>query len=471
MENGKLRAQRLRFLALPPMPGGPILAAPRAMPAMPALPAPAAPRQPSAPSGRDPGFSQGRIRSFYPSKGYGFIEANGQPDLFFLPSSLPKELVESKQPLEGMEITFEAYTNEEGKARARNIQPFLPPPPRSNPPPHLTRGPPPPPVHMKSYSKPQVMAPRDTREVQTLIFVDVDGVLNVGIHDEGKAPLLLRDEDVQTAIKLAKRGYKGPEASCVEKLSSLATAQVGFNENDTYEKLMTRQGGEVADILVQRLAQVIESAGDCQVILSSSWRRPHHRNRRRALENRIAHFLGKPFRFHSATPMYREERTATDRLETVGDYVVDFCRDNKEKFSSLRVLMLEDFFITPMNGWKSRNQRVSSIACAERILLDDAKSYLPATDVSVKICHCYSEVTCGNLTMQVGTGLTQRLFDEAKSFVSTSISPRSTDPETPVLLPPILPKVIEKKVEEPAGFVSSVISAFVPPIGSMVHAF
>lgn len=51
MENGKLRAQRLRFLALPPMPGGPILAAPRAMPAMPALPAPAAPRQPSAPSG------------------------------------------------------------------------------------------------------------------------------------------------------------------------------------------------------------------------------------------------------------------------------------------------------------------------------------------------------------------------------------------------------------------------------------
>lgn len=48
MENGKLRAQRLRFLPSPPMPGGPILAAPRAMPV---LLAPAAPRQPSAPSG------------------------------------------------------------------------------------------------------------------------------------------------------------------------------------------------------------------------------------------------------------------------------------------------------------------------------------------------------------------------------------------------------------------------------------
>ena len=134
-------------------------------------------------------------------QGYGFIEANGQPDLFFLPSSLPKdrwnsalrkplnplgvcdeknlvrfvfsllrdgrtmnnpwdwsfsvfftvvesqasilcgkltsifstnsshqttakmlfqELVESKQPLEGMEITFEAYTNEDGSAEKNN---------------------------------------------------------------------------------------------------------------------------------------------------------------------------------------------------------------------------------------------------------------------------------------------------------------------------------------------------------------
>eukprot|EP00913_Durusdinium_trenchii_P001841 g1707.t1 len=117
------------------------------------------------------------------------------------------------------------------------------------------------------------MAP--TEAVETLIFVDVDGVLNVGIHDEGKAPLLLRDEDVQTAIKLAKRGYKGPEASCVEKLSTLATSQVGFNENDTYEpwpglapkeKLMTRQGAEVADILVERLAKVISLAGDCKAL-------------------------------------------------------------------------------------------------------------------------------------------------------------------------------------------------------------
>ena len=64
MENGKLRAQRLRFLALPPMPGGPILAAPRAMPAMPALPAPAAPRQPSAPSGVEKMGWMGKVLTY-----------------------------------------------------------------------------------------------------------------------------------------------------------------------------------------------------------------------------------------------------------------------------------------------------------------------------------------------------------------------------------------------------------------------
>ena len=31
---------------------------------------------------------------------------------------MDQELVESKQPLEGMEITFEAYTNEDGSAAA-----------------------------------------------------------------------------------------------------------------------------------------------------------------------------------------------------------------------------------------------------------------------------------------------------------------------------------------------------------------
>ena len=47
-----------------------------------------------------------------------FIQTLGPWILDFLPASHPmdQELVESKQPLEGMEITFEAYTNEDGSA-------------------------------------------------------------------------------------------------------------------------------------------------------------------------------------------------------------------------------------------------------------------------------------------------------------------------------------------------------------------
>lgn len=152
MENGKLRAQKLRFIA-PRGPGGPgpLLPPPPMIPRAPQMP---------APSGhREAALSYGRIRNYYPSKGYGFIEGNGREDLFFLPSSLPKELLESKQPLEGLEITFEAYTNEEGKARARNISPYLPPPPWG-PPPHLaSRAPPLPPVHMVQMMAPPPLIP------------------------------------------------------------------------------------------------------------------------------------------------------------------------------------------------------------------------------------------------------------------------------------------------------------------------
>jgi len=65
----------------------------------------------------------GIIRNFNRQKGYGFIQSPGGPDLFFLPSALPKDLAESGRPLDGMEITFEPFTNEEGKPRAKNIAP------------------------------------------------------------------------------------------------------------------------------------------------------------------------------------------------------------------------------------------------------------------------------------------------------------------------------------------------------------
>lgn len=71
----------------------------------------------------------GRIRKFDRAKGFGFLEcADGSPDVFFLPSSLPKDMKDSKNNFEGMEMTFEIGVNDEGKPRAKDIQPFHGPP-------------------------------------------------------------------------------------------------------------------------------------------------------------------------------------------------------------------------------------------------------------------------------------------------------------------------------------------------------
>jgi len=272
------------------------------------------------------------------------------------------------------------------------------------------------------------MAPVQDGDVETVIFVDVDGVLNVGIHDEGAAPLLLRDEDVKMAQKLWKRGYKGPEAHCVAKLSALASHQVGHDEDATYEKLMTTGGVEVSDVLVSRLAALIEAAGErCQVVLSSSWRRSHHRNRRRILEQALSKHLGKSFQSQSTTALNREEKRAADRLRTVGDYLSDLCsQKGQAEAAELRVLMLEDFFITAMNGWQVGLQSMNSVEAAERYLQGrarESKRELPK--VSVKICHCYDDILSDNgIRMQVGSGLTQSRFAEAERFLLASCAPK-----------------------------------------------
>lgn len=63
----------------------------------------------------------GRIRSYDRSKGYGFIEITGEQDVFFLRSSLPKELAEGSGKIEGLEVFCEPYVSEEGKRRSKTV--------------------------------------------------------------------------------------------------------------------------------------------------------------------------------------------------------------------------------------------------------------------------------------------------------------------------------------------------------------
>lgn len=126
MPDGKMRAQRCLLVPPPQMRGGP-----------------------GPPLMRDLGLPRlcgGKIRKFDRQKGYGFIEVMGEPDVFFLPSALPREMKEAGDSLAGLEVGFEFYVNEEGKPRARNVHPLprgafgLPPPPGFMAPPPMGMG-------------------------------------------------------------------------------------------------------------------------------------------------------------------------------------------------------------------------------------------------------------------------------------------------------------------------------------------
>eukprot|EP00930_Biecheleria_cincta_P025784 TRINITY_DN18295_c0_g1_i2.p1 TRINITY_DN18295_c0_g1~~TRINITY_DN18295_c0_g1_i2.p1 ORF type:complete len:314 (+),score=71.53 TRINITY_DN18295_c0_g1_i2:80-1021(+) len=252
---------------------------------------------------------------------------------------------------------------------------------------------------------------------QTVIFLDVDGVLNVGIHDDKAAPLLFRDKDVRMAQKLAQKGYRGPEAECGAKLTSLASHPLGHGEQGTYEMLMTQNGAELSDVLVGRFAELVRFAGDnCKIVLSSSWRRPHHLKRRKMLEETIGRHLDRHFEFTDITPTWREERHPADRLETIGDHLFELCSKGPEA-NELRVLVLEDFFISAMDGWLCGGQEMDSVNAAERYLENRARNIKGTT--LVKLYHCYDEITTNSgVSMHVGKGFSDKFLTEAKAFIA-----------------------------------------------------
>lgn len=314
------------------------------------------------------------------------------------------------------------------------------------------------------------------QDVETIIFLDVDGVLNVGIHDEGDAPLLFRDEDVRMAQKLSKQGYRGKEAKSVAKLNALASQPLCNGEEGSYEKLMTKNGGELSDVLLSRLAELMRFAGSrCKVVLSSSWRRPHHRNRRRVLEQALARHLERPFQFTEQTPLHRGEKTAADRLQTIGDYIKEVCSKRQEA-GNLRMLVLEDFFISAMDGWLCGGKAMNSVSAAESYLENQAGS-----SACVKLFHCYKEITTSSgLSLQVGTGFSDKFLKEAKQFIMESCSPKVSNGSSKALsqpegddTPPFpghpVAPLSPKKEEQDTVFMQF-LSAFVP-VNSVISAF
>jgi len=129
----------------------------------------------------------------------------------------------------------------------------------------------------------------------TLIFVDVDGVLNIGIFDPTGRPLELSTHNVETALKHwgVREGHS--QRDCIERIVEVYSHEVGHGEASTYEEFLADPKSGVSAVLVGRLARIIttaqEGSNNVEVVLSSSWRKPQHAVRVGALEGVLSSVL------------------------------------------------------------------------------------------------------------------------------------------------------------------------------------
>lgn len=295
----------------------------------------------------------------------------------------------------------------------------------------------------------------DSHRAGTIIFVDVDGVLNVGIRqhasttsrsawgcfggslsrttaglertistDQEDAPLLFSQASRDYA--LSQKDQSQPTAQDAEAVESL----VSVAEHDlpsggtTYSELAVGKGSLISPVLASHLADILRAAGnDTSVVLASNWRRLEHATRVRKLEAEVSKHLITDFNFRSKTRM-ETERGAADRLRFIGDYIEGVCGpEGKFHGRPLRVLVLEDFFVTPLDGWYCGRTKIDSVDAAEAYLLSRSSG----SHVEVKLVHTYDEWrTPSGLRVQVGAGLSEHYAQQALAFLSGAISGAST---------------------------------------------
>eukprot|EP00929_Paragymnodinium_shiwhaense_P103087 TRINITY_DN66371_c0_g1_i2.p1 TRINITY_DN66371_c0_g1~~TRINITY_DN66371_c0_g1_i2.p1 ORF type:complete len:421 (+),score=67.63 TRINITY_DN66371_c0_g1_i2:65-1264(+) len=224
--------------------------------------------------------------------------------------------------------------------------------------------------------------------VETIIFVDVDGVVNIGAADNRGLPFLLNEDNLQIAAQLRAAGAK-TKGDCVERLLVCSQSLIGHGEEGSFSKFACPDKTDLSDVLV---------------------RKPKHKERVRKLESDLSRSLGRPFCFDAATDLV-DERTAADRLETIGSFL-----QKSDQTNLKRVLLLEDFFITPCSGWFCGNRHVNCVEDAEDYIRSRARN--AQSDLKVKLVHTYAEaVSASGVVVGIGAGLVGRYLRQALSFV------------------------------------------------------
>ncbi|CAJ1343379.1 unnamed protein product [Effrenium voratum] len=258
---------------------------------------------------------------------------------------------------------------------------------------------------------------------KTLFFVDVDGVLNVGMAQSSKSTLILSQHN----LILAQRLMMDPDQEQKAKEAAEAMLCVAGHPLDGEPGCLQKyacSASSLSDLLVERLAKLILAAGDCHVVLSSSWRHERYRGRRVLLERKLGKFLGCMFSFHDVTRTDREERTPEERLERIGDYLEEYCQKHAASEQSVRVVVLDDFLLSPIR-WFCGDQRIHCLDDLNQYLAERAGMH--GVEAQVKTVHPYCETMLSTGKMRISIGIQPTMFFEVlKFFDDTANSSRLT---------------------------------------------
>lgn len=235
-----------------------------------------------------------------------------------------------------------------------------------------------------------MVPPPPESRVTTKILLDVDGVLNASYRYMGRV-FLVNSANIDSA-----RSWTGTEGRVLTPCTTFAANESGISE-----------------VFVRRLALLIKKTEPCpEVILSTSWRHPRHSVRLEALRMAIQKYLGRHFMWSGATPL-RKELNAADRLESMAAYLSDM---GTKPSDVVRVLVLDDFLVTPFDGWSCDDAKMTSPEAAEEFLLSHCRGF---GSVAVKVVHTFEEVlTAEGQTVQAALGLTREHYTTALNFLS-----------------------------------------------------
>ncbi|CAK0888698.1 unnamed protein product [Prorocentrum cordatum] len=145
-----------------------------------------------------------------------------------------------------------------------------------------------------------------------------------------------------------------------------------------------------------------------------------HAQRLSGLEAALSRHLGRRFAFDARTAI-RDDHTPELRLRCIADFAAEHCRKGPVSVKRLRMLVLDDFHVTPFGTWHCGSKKMDSARAVEKYLVSRVPNHV---DAQVRLIHTYDEWTTDTgLGVQIGCGLTSRHFNQAVDFlVADSVS-------------------------------------------------